>query len=82
MRLIDADALREDFARYTWGPYNPFARIDATPTVECAACEHWVPITEGSESRRCLQSQRRPYLKDVSPRRDNFVCSHFQRRQP
>jgi hypothetical protein len=79
MRLGDLDALREDFARYTWGPYNPFARIDAAPTVSCAECEH--RDAEGDDTWVCsCHDSPTEGMEILDPTVE--ACLYFQRRQP
>ncbi len=97
MRLIDADALREQAEAVSYvglGDIILVGQLDAAPTIECKACEHWDGPFGWLDSRgrgygRCCiwtitSSPANPgcgktHFRDTP---EDGYCYRFQRRQP
>jgi hypothetical protein len=91
MRLIDADALREEVNSH--GPYeradqpdwetvkSVLTAIDAAPTVSCEECEY-------GEDGDCLHPDMLAYPNpedggmNFAPPATDFGCPYFERRTP
>ena len=79
MRLIDADALRDELWRMSpqteqLNGYEIRAFVDAAPTISCEECEHaWDGVYDKSIVHCRL---------DRTARGRDWFCGDFQRRQP
>ncbi len=68
MRIIDADALREQAVSYVGlGDIILVGQLDAAPTISCEACKHHDAEAGTHRWQRCAGC---------------YCASNFQRRQP